>query len=281
MGCIRRPHRRVHRRSRPSRSTSHDLLVAFGPACFVLGGRRALYPAPTCVAYPGRDRTHDSVSRPSSSRFSADGRDGDCAAPTARRGTAGNTRWRSTVCPSGNVLLARLADDSEASRPSRCVRALEIKGGRWSLSDPVMDRTLGGRLRRMPVVNGLFTEVVSNPTLRPRIDVTTRPHGVATTWRQTLAWIVAVICGLGSLLLVTSGTGRPWWRNLQDRPEAVRSCLASRGRLRGRAPTRLVADRPRVLRRWLVNRPTMGVVTAGNFSNYYESFGVGLPLSDG
>lgn len=179
----------------------------------------------------------------------------------------------------GTTTLARTSEPGDNFNETNCVHRLEIASGRWSLKDGVTNRALGGELEQMPVVNGLFSGVDLRSETHPSIDVTTRPHRAVTLGRQALAWVIAVTCLLAAVILVVF--------ERRPKPTWGRALGAARGAISAAGP--VDASVGILLLGWWLIAPAFfddgwtiarqtAFITAGGFSNYYESFGTSLPL---
>ena len=89
-------------------------------------------------------------------------------------------------------MLARLPSAAAAADDSTCQYRLDLADGRWKLEGGARRSDATGTTA-MPVVNGLFSELISEASPGPKVVVTTLPHGVATIWTQTSAWLLATI----------------------------------------------------------------------------------------
>lgn len=176
----------------------------------------------------------------------------------------------------GSMLLRRpLAITSQIG--ADCLHRLIIDDGKWSLDSGT--EHAGGDLERMPVVNGLFSELdLGDSRSRPMISVTTHVHRVSPTNRQTVAWILAVALALASLGLVVVSASRP---GVPSPRRVVRRAIEALHPVDGLVALALVT--------WWIVGPTFyddgwtiarqtAFESAGGFSQYYESFGVNLPI---
>jgi arabinosyltransferase C len=125
-----------------------------------------------------------------------------------------------------------------------------------------------------PIVAGLFTEESLTTAGGPQIEVTTVPYATKPTGRQTLAWTIAALAALASLVLV--GIGR--FPTLS--PSSIRHALGHAQVADAAVAISLLA--------WWVLAPLIwddGWIVArerayresGGFTNYFSSFGVNLP----
>ena len=180
----------------------------------------------------------------------------------------------------GEGLLGRLPLSPRSQQATEeCAYALEVSGGRWTIEGGPEQVALEGRLDRMPIVSGVFSELDVRSPSHPTIDVTTMVHAARASVLQTLAWAIAVVCALAALVLVSFGRGS------RGRAARLRSRLRS-GVAQAGAADAIVGL---VLLGWWVIGPVFyddGWVvarqsmfsTSGGFSNYYDSFGANHPL---
>lgn len=177
----------------------------------------------------------------------------------------------------GDRLLAsaRLA---AAPRDPSCAYALRIEDGKWSLAGGPREIALAGDLAFMPEVNGLFSEVDLRTEDALLVEVTTQPHKTEAATRQTIARIIAAIGAVLALTLVAVGQGSLGTRGSRGRPSlrairAIRSVdVAVVLALVGwwlLAPAHWDDG-------WVAARQS-NFVSAGGFSNYYDSLGSNLP----
>jgi hypothetical protein len=178
----------------------------------------------------------------------------------------------------GDTVLVRRPIGVAGSSGRACTHRLGIDDRKWSLESGSGVR-VGGQLRRMPIVNGLFSSLdLRSEVRRPTVAVTTRAHRVVPTNRQALAWTAAAICALLSLALVISA-------QRSGRRHDIRGAL-----IRVKTATRSVdVFVVGALAAWWIIAPSFfddgwtivrqtGFDRVGGFSQYYEAFGVNLPL---
>ncbi len=160
---------------------------------------------------------------------------------------------------------------------SDCFYQLELGGGRWSLESSSGDVAYGGALASMPITSGLFSALDLRTKPAPAIGVTTAVHAARPTLRQTLAWIVAVLCGLGALALVAVGQ-RPQPRS--SVPKALRAARVHAHPADGVVGVALlvwwVLSPVALDDGWVIARERM-FSASGGFSHYYTVFGANLP----
>jgi len=177
----------------------------------------------------------------------------------------------------GHDILTRVDLPTASTSGGECSYRLLLRGGRWSLDGGPERIALGGTLAAMPVVSGLFSGLDLHSGTAPSIDVTTTVHGTRATSRQTIAWLLAVLCIAAALCLVAvERRPRPW----RAAHNGVRRGLAHVHPADG-----VVAI---VLLCWWVLSPIFwddGWVivrermfsASGGFSAYYNSFAANLP----
>jgi hypothetical protein len=155
-----------------------------------------------------------------------------------------------------------------------CVYRLDLGSGQWSLNGGPPGTGAQGTLDRMPVVDGLFSELDLQKGQRPSIAVQTGAHGAHTSARQAVFWVLAALGALVALLLAAfeewprwSGRAIKPWRNLRLEDGIVTLVLAAW----------LVLGPAFFDDGWVIARQR-DFSAAGGFSSYYSSFGVNLPL---
>ena len=190
-----------------------------------------------------------------------------------------------TVVRTGRDLVVNVADETLARLPSaapgtdnsRCEYRLQLADGRWRLEGGP-DGVMRAGDTPMPVVNGLFSEADLRTASRLQVRVTTSPHTPRTTTRQKIATSIAMISGLLALILA-SGIGQG------SMGAGIRHTWVRLTRAAGIADVVVVG----ALLAWWILAPAhiddgwtiarqSSFATTNEFSNYYESFGVGLPL---
>jgi cell wall arabinan synthesis protein len=180
----------------------------------------------------------------------------------------------------GTSVIDEIRQPTDASAGGHCAYQLTIADGRWALAGGPKASLHGGVVPVMPVVNGLFSGLDLRSSSRPSIDIAVVPQSARPILRQSIAWLVAALCALGALLLVS----------LQPRPERKRPRV--RMLLRRAAKSAHPADAAIVvlLLLWWVLAPANsddGWVettermfrTSGGFSNYFDALATNLPLS--
>jgi hypothetical protein len=176
----------------------------------------------------------------------------------------------------GDQTLERASLGEVAGRA--CSYRLRIEDDAWTVEGGANGASSGGTLDAMPVVTGLFSALDLRSRSAPLIKVTTTIHATRVTKRQELAWAIAVLGIVASLVLVT----------LKRRP---RRFLPGRDAFRAASKQAHPADAvvAIVLLGWLVLSPVFwddGWVVARErafsasrgFSTYFDAFGVNLPL---
>jgi len=197
--------------------------------------------------------------------------------PDAAGGLALTAVSRALLLAVGSEAVARIPWPPPARRAPGCTRVLAIDGTAWSLAGEDGVALAGGALPRVPAVTGLFSSVDLG-RFPLAVEVTTKVSGTSPSLRQQVSMILAMACAFVALVLVLPRSGR---RRLGD----IR-------RLLGRA---LSALRPvdgaivAVLGIWWIVGPAfyddgwvrarqLNYAVSGSFSNYYDTWGVTLPL---
>ena len=174
-----------------------------------------------------------------------------------------------------NVLTR--VDLPSASAGSRCHYELHFGSGRWSITGGPNQIEEGENLETLPFVSGQFSELdLRRPSLL-KIEITTAVHTSRTTQRQILAWALAALTAIGSLLLVTLERRPRPWMLIRRSGRAMRA--------HARAADAFVTV---VLLAWWVLSPSAwddgwvlarqsGFRHSRGFSNYYDALGTNLP----
>jgi hypothetical protein len=155
-----------------------------------------------------------------------------------------------------------------------CAYRLDLGHGQWSLSGGPPGTGAQGTLDRMPVVDGLFSELDLRQGQRPSIAVQTDAHGARTGASQAVFWVLAALGALAALLLAAferwpqrSVKGAKPWRYIRLEDGVVILVLV----------VWLVLGPAFFDDGWVIARQR-DFSAAGGFSSYYSSFGVNLPL---
>jgi hypothetical protein len=177
----------------------------------------------------------------------------------------------------GSTVLARVRLPPPSGSDTGCVYRLELEAGRWTLVGE--DAHAGGPLE-MPIVTGLFSDLDLVAERAPSVQLTSTPYGSRSTLSQTILRTLGSGAALAALALVAfSGRRRRPW---QIAAGAVRRAAA--------AVTAADAAVLGILLCWWVLGPAFfddgwvmasqkNFTAAGDFSTYYDSFGVGTSLS--
>jgi arabinosyltransferase C len=158
-------------------------------------------------------------------------------------------------------------------RNDDCAVQLSFAGQGWSVTDAEGERRSGRLVARLEVT-GLFSQLDLRGGTRPAVRVTTQTFATTQTTRQRVAVVVAVLAALAALLLVSRARLRL--------PRHVLQRLAGWLRIEDAIVTVALLG-------WWILAPTPyddGWVKVrqdvhaylGEFSNYYETFGISLPL---
>ena len=197
--------------------------------------------------------------------------------PVAAGGLALTATPRALLVAVGADAVARIPWPPPAGAGAACEGVLAIGESAWSFRREDGAVLAGGELPRAPVVTGLFSEA----DLRRfglAVEVTTRVSGTSPSLRQQVSAALAAACALAALALVLPSAGR-------RRPGAVRALLR-RALLALRPVDGVVAA---VLGAWWIVGPAfyddgwvrarqLNYAVSGTFSNYYDTWGVTLPL---
>jgi Mycobacterial cell wall arabinan synthesis protein len=181
-------------------------------------------------------------------------------------------------------VLHRLDLGEEELDGTVCAFRLHMADGTWALEDGAGQLVEQGAIERLPFVSGLFSDLDARSAAAPSVELTTAAHATRVSPRQTIAWIVAALAALGSLVLVSIPARVPEKEQLPPRP-------------RSSAPVRAVVSVARpvdaviavALVGWWVISPAYiddGWVTARErmfgesrgFSYYYSTLAANLPL---
>ena len=169
----------------------------------------------------------------------------------------------------------RLARAELAQLRANCTYELRVTQDTWSLTGGPDSIVRNGSLESGPIVSGLFSELDLTHASRPRIEITTVAYASDPTRRQAIAWALAVLAAVTSLLLVA----------VDRRPRLAR--VRSIGARLGHAhPADAVVAL--VLAAWWILSPLVwddGWIVAreraysesGGFTNYYTALGANVP----
>jgi hypothetical protein len=177
----------------------------------------------------------------------------------------------------GERLLARVPLSRGAKSEGDCSYRLQFGDGRWSLSGGPNNVERGRDLERMPTVNGLFSELdlQSRPSLA--VEVTTPTHTTRARPHQAIAWGIAALFLVFSLVLISFDRMPRVWFAVRQAARQVRANVHVSD---ATVAAGLVA--------WWVLAPShwddgwamarmRQFSASGGFSNYYDSLGTNLP----
>ena len=198
--------------------------------------------------------------------------------PEERKGLAVTGEEGQLIVTIGDERLSRVPLHVVPAVRGECEYRLWLGSGHWSLEGGPRQVTLGGSLREMPFVSGLFSELDLRSPNAPAISVTTAVHGSRTILRQTLAWLLATLSIVAALLLVALERRPHPWKSIRRAARQARSSAQPADALVGLA-----------LLAWWVLAPAFwddgwiaakqGVFEGSRgFSTYYISFGANAPL---
>ena len=169
----------------------------------------------------------------------------------------------------------RLTSAELAQGRADCAYELRVVGDTWSLTGGRDSIARQGNLESVPIVSGLFSELDLTRTSRPRIEITTAAYASHPTPRQAIAWTLAVLAAIGSLLFV----------GIERRPSLARVRSIGAGLRQAHLADAVVLL---VLPAWWVLAPLVwddGWIVAreraysesGGFTNYYYGLGANFP----
>lgn len=157
---------------------------------------------------------------------------------------------------------------------SNCSYDIQVGGGRWSARGGQGGKEEAGTTA-MPVVDGLFSGLELTAGHSPTVEVTTTRFASRTTIPQTVLRILGTLAAVVALVLVAiSRPPRGWWRVFVRAVRAAAACA-------GLVDLTVVL----LLLGWWLIGPAFfddgwivaqhqNLTRTGNFSSYYDSFGV-------
>jgi hypothetical protein len=159
---------------------------------------------------------------------------------------------------------------------SDCAFELRVTRDEWSLTGGPNAVERGGSLKSAPVVSGLFSEVDLAHSSTPRVAVTTAAYASKPTRRQALAWSLAALAAVASLLLI----GLERRPRLSSIREWAHACLRHGHPadvvVLGLLPAWWVLSPVYWDDGWIVARER-ALPEAGGLTNYYDALGANLP----
>ena len=164
-----------------------------------------------------------------------------------------------------------------SSRKRDCAYRLAIADRGWALRGGPKSLAHAGRLEEMPVVNGLLSELDLRTRDRPSIEMRTEAQSVRPVQRQAIAWTLAAICALASLLLVSFESRS----RRSSRASVLRRALKAIHPADGVVVLLLViwwVLSPEYLDDGWVVTTARGFKGSGGFSYYFDAFGGNFPL---
>jgi Mycobacterial cell wall arabinan synthesis protein len=174
----------------------------------------------------------------------------------------------------GGGVVTGLELPANTATASNCAYDIVLSGGKWSTrGGPGVKEQAG--TTAMPIVDGLFSGLRLTPEGSPRVEITTTRFGSKTTLLQAVLRILGTLAAVVALILVAmTRPPRDWWR-------------VSAGAVRAAAARASLADLTigvLLVGWWLVGpaffddgwivAQHQNFTTTGNFSSYYDSFGV-------
>lgn len=200
--------------------------------------------------------------------------------PIAARGLAVVQTSRGLVVRVGSSLVTAIPWPPRQATSPACERILTVAANAWSLSSEDGSQLAEGVVPEPPLVTGLF----SNLDLRQgglSVRVTTEVHGTSPSTRQRAAAALAIVLAVAALALALGLRATSPRRGRRIFPHGKRSLQALR------PVDGIVVG---VLFLWWVVGPAfyddgwvrarqLNYAVSGSFSNYYDTWGVGLPLS--